>query len=92
MLVATFVACFTVFYDLLNPFYGGYQVSASVDQLYTIRLALKAEAELCLLDEEEEEVETACASEILEDGLLPPQGLDKKAKPQHTGVAEKDIA
>ena len=27
MLVSTFVACFTVFYDLLNPFYGGYQVS-----------------------------------------------------------------
>lgn len=27
MLVSTFMACFTVFYDLLNPFYGGYQVT-----------------------------------------------------------------
>eukprot|EP00977_Amphora_coffeiformis_P013828 scaffold3740_cov146-Amphora_coffeaeformis.AAC.2 len=55
MLVSTFVACFTVFYDLLNPFYGGYQVSASVDQLYTIRLALKAESELCLISEDRNE-------------------------------------
>jgi len=55
MLVSTFVACFTVFYDLLNPFYGGYQVSASVDQLYTIRLALKAESEMCLISEDRNE-------------------------------------
>jgi hypothetical protein len=52
MLVATFVACFTVFFDLLNPFNGGYQVSASVDQLYTIRLALQAESELSVLRDE----------------------------------------
>lgn len=42
MLVGTFVACFTVFYDLRYPFSGSYQISASVDQLYTVRMALQA--------------------------------------------------
>ena len=42
MLVSTFTACFVVFYDLRSPFSGSYQISASVDQLYTILMALKA--------------------------------------------------
>ena len=48
MLVGTFVACFAVFYDLLRPFSGCYQVNAAVDQLYTIRLGLKADAQVSL--------------------------------------------
>lgn len=75
MLVATFVACFTVFYDLLNPFYGGYQVSASVDQLYTIRLALKAEMELCLLDRDDTE---DCSVDIENNVLLELNGLQTR--------------
>eukprot|EP00522_Entomoneis_paludosa_P008695 CAMPEP_0172443832 /NCGR_PEP_ID=MMETSP1065-20121228/4024_1 /TAXON_ID=265537 /ORGANISM="Amphiprora paludosa, Strain CCMP125" /LENGTH=437 /DNA_ID=CAMNT_0013194179 /DNA_START=389 /DNA_END=1702 /DNA_ORIENTATION=- len=50
MLVGTFVACFAVFYDLLNPFTGCYQVTAAVDQLYTVRQGLKASTQLSLLD------------------------------------------
>jgi len=50
MLVGTFAACFAVFYDLLNPFSGSYQVVDAVDQLYTIRQGLKASQQLSLLD------------------------------------------
>lgn len=42
MLVGTFSALAIVCYDLGNPFRGSYQISKSVDQLYTIRLALQA--------------------------------------------------
>ena len=42
MLVGTFSALAIVCYDLGNPFRGSYQISKSVDQLYTIRLALRA--------------------------------------------------
>jgi hypothetical protein len=42
MLTGTFSALAIVCYDLGNPFRGSYQISKSVDQLYTIRLALKA--------------------------------------------------
>lgn len=49
LLVGTFVACFTVFYDLRSPFGGSYQISASVDQLYTIRAALKESVSSSLL-------------------------------------------
>ena len=40
ILVGTFAACFTVFYDLLSPFSGSYQISASVDQIHGIRRIL----------------------------------------------------
>jgi hypothetical protein len=89
MLVATFVACFTVFYDLLNPFYGGYQVSSSVDQLYTIRLALKAEAELCLLDQEEDE---DCATELLVLDTTAAAESSSSSPTTHTVVPEKTDA
>lgn len=46
MLVGTFVACFTVFFDLLSPFSGSYQISASVGQLHTIKLTLQASKQL----------------------------------------------
>jgi hypothetical protein len=42
MLVGTFSALAIVCYDLGNPFRGSYQISKSVDQLYTVRLALQA--------------------------------------------------
>jgi hypothetical protein len=42
MLVGTFSALAIVCYDLGHPFRGSYQISKSVDQLYTIRLALRA--------------------------------------------------
>jgi Protein of unknown function (DUF4239) len=42
MLVGTFVACFAVVLDLRTPFTGTYQISASVDQLHTIKLTLQA--------------------------------------------------
>ena len=42
MLVGTFSALAIVCYDLSNPFRGSYQISKSVDQLYTIRLTLRA--------------------------------------------------
>jgi len=42
MLLGTFSALAIVCYDLIQPFRGSYQVSQSVDQLYTIRLAMKA--------------------------------------------------
>ena len=74
MLVATFVACFTVFYDLLNPFYGGYQVSDSVDQLYTIRLALKAESELCSLDRDDDK----CTLDLEENVIKELKGIQKR--------------
>jgi len=46
MLTATFVACFAVFLDLRSPFAGSYEILASVDQLYIIRLTLQASAQL----------------------------------------------
>lgn len=46
MLVGTFTACFTVFIDLLSPFSGSYQISASVGQLHTIKLTLQASKQL----------------------------------------------
>jgi Protein of unknown function (DUF4239) len=42
MLCGTFVACFAVFVELRAPFSGSYQISASVDQLHTIKLTLQA--------------------------------------------------
>lgn len=60
MLVGTFSALAIVCYDLGNPFRGSYQISISVEQLYTIRLALSANLLSDLetgadLEEEEEE-------------------------------------
>ena len=52
MLVGTFVACFVVFMDLLSPFAGNYQISASVDQLHTIRNTLKASVQYDRREEE----------------------------------------
>lgn len=46
MLVGTFSALAIVSYDLGNPFRGSYQISKAVDQLYTIRLALRAAMKL----------------------------------------------
>lgn len=40
ILIGTFTACFTVFFDLRTPFSGSYQISASVDQLHSIRRSL----------------------------------------------------
>jgi hypothetical protein len=45
MLVATFCALAAVIYDLSQPFRGSYQISRSIDQLYTIRLALRSSLE-----------------------------------------------
>jgi hypothetical protein len=42
MLVGTFTALAIVCYDLGNPFRGSYQISKSVQQLYTIRMTLRA--------------------------------------------------
>ena len=41
MLLGTFSALAIVCYDLGNPFRGSYEISKSVDQLYTIRSALR---------------------------------------------------
>jgi hypothetical protein len=41
-LVGTFVSCFTVFYDLGSPFAGQYKITASIEQLHAIKMALKA--------------------------------------------------
>jgi hypothetical protein len=50
MLTGTFSALAIVCYDLSNPFRGSYQISKTVDQLYTIRLTFRAS-----LQAEEEE-------------------------------------
>jgi len=42
MLVGTFSALGVVCYDLVDPFRGSYQISKTVNQLYTIRSALRA--------------------------------------------------
>jgi hypothetical protein len=42
ILVGTFSALAVVIFDLGNPFRGSYQISGSIDQLYTIRLGLRA--------------------------------------------------
>jgi hypothetical protein len=42
ILVGTFSALAVVIFDLGNPFRGSYQISGSVDQLYTIRLGSRA--------------------------------------------------
>lgn len=42
MLVGTFCALAVVCFDLGNPFRGSYQISKSVDQLYTIRDSLRS--------------------------------------------------
>jgi hypothetical protein len=42
MLTGTFVALFAVVADLLSPFSGLYQISASVDQLHIIKMTLQA--------------------------------------------------
>jgi hypothetical protein len=60
MLVGTFSALAIVCYDLGNPFRGSYQISKSVDQLYTIRLALQA----TLVSKEEEEQENKIIKKI----------------------------
>ncbi|GKY92756.1 hypothetical protein MPSEU_000245600 [Mayamaea pseudoterrestris] len=41
-LIGTFVSCFTVFYDLGSPFAGQYKITASIEQLHTIKVAFKA--------------------------------------------------
>jgi hypothetical protein len=41
-LIGTFTSCFTVFYDLGSPFAGQYKITASIDQLHNIKVALKA--------------------------------------------------
>ncbi|CAJ1945948.1 unnamed protein product [Cylindrotheca closterium] len=61
MLVGTFSALAIVCYDLGNPFRGSYQISTSVDQLYTIRLALRANLSE-LRSEEAEGSKTVTAS------------------------------
>ena len=45
-LVGTFVSCFVVLADLGAPFSGSYQISASVDQLHTIRQQLQAAVQM----------------------------------------------
>ena len=42
MLIGTFSALGVVCYDLGDPFRGSYQIAKTVNQLYTIRLAVKA--------------------------------------------------
>mmetsp|Transcript_31764 Transcript_31764/g.48720 ORF Transcript_31764/g.48720 Transcript_31764/m.48720 type:complete len:514 (-) Transcript_31764:287-1828(-) len=42
MLISTFTALAVVCYDLSDPFRGSYQITRSVDQLYTIRSAICA--------------------------------------------------
>eukprot|EP00550_Attheya_septentrionalis_P012721 CAMPEP_0198301262 /NCGR_PEP_ID=MMETSP1449-20131203/50877_1 /TAXON_ID=420275 /ORGANISM="Attheya septentrionalis, Strain CCMP2084" /LENGTH=465 /DNA_ID=CAMNT_0044003293 /DNA_START=214 /DNA_END=1611 /DNA_ORIENTATION=- len=42
MLIGTFSSLSTVCYDLGDPFHGSYQISRSVDQLFTIRETLQA--------------------------------------------------
>jgi len=56
LLVGTFVACFTVFYDLRSPFGGSYQISASVDQLYNIRSALKDAVSMSIHEQQVEPI------------------------------------
>lgn len=55
MLVGTFVACFAVVMDLRTPFSGSYQISASVDQLLTIKLTLQASSVLAAQKKQQEE-------------------------------------
>jgi hypothetical protein len=55
MLVGTFSALAIVCYDLGNPFRGSYQISISVEQLYTIRLALRASLLFDMESTEEED-------------------------------------
>lgn len=87
MLVATFTSCFTVYFDLLNPFSGGYQVSASVDQLYTIRQALKAESEYAEIlqrkqqqhkQDDEDNAHTLLETKIEMNGAAKVNGFAKK--------------
>lgn len=61
ILVATFSALGLVCYDLGHPFRGSYQISKSVDQLYTIRLGF----EIAMEQEEEEQLK-----EMPSDGVV----------------------
>jgi K+-sensing histidine kinase KdpD len=56
MLVGTFVACFAVVMDLRTPFSGSYQISASVDQLLTIKLTLQASSVLAAQKKQQQEL------------------------------------
>lgn len=56
MLVGTFVACFAVVMDLRTPFSGSYQISASVDQLLTIKLTLQASSVLAAQKKKQQEL------------------------------------
>lgn len=56
MLVGTFVACFAVVVDLRTPFSGSYQISASVDQLLTIKLTLQASSVLAAQKKQQQEL------------------------------------
>lgn len=69
MLVGTFVACFAVFRDLRSPFSGSYQISASVDQLHTIKMTLQA-SRLLATQRKNAAAEVQSASE--------PPGLDNE--------------
>jgi hypothetical protein len=53
MLVGVFSALAIVVYDLGDPFRGSYEISKSVDQLYTIRSALRASARVALDDRDD---------------------------------------
>lgn len=63
MLVGTFVACFAVVVDLRAPFSGSYQISASVDQLHTIKLTLQASRLLLAQKKQQEENRRIAAEE-----------------------------
>jgi Protein of unknown function (DUF4239) len=56
MLVGTFVACFAVVVDLRTPFSGSYQISASVDQLLTIKLTLQASSVLAAQKKQQQDL------------------------------------
>jgi hypothetical protein len=60
ILVGTFSALGLVCYDLGHPFRGSYQISKSVDQLYTIRLGFEI-----AMEQEEEQLD-----EMSSDGVV----------------------
>lgn len=88
MLTATFVSTFLLFYDLLNPFSGCYQVTDAVDQLYTIRLGLKAGTELNLLDLGRQDEECKLETEDLDDPVETAVG-NTNGETINTGVTNK---
>jgi Protein of unknown function (DUF4239) len=64
MLVGTFVACFAVVLDLRTPVTGSYQISASVDQLHTIKLTLQASSLMAAQKKQEHDANKTNPSEI----------------------------